>query len=368
MMKFDQIIVVKETHENERRVALTPQVVYRLVNKGYRILVEKDAGLKAGFTNDEYIDSGAKIFSTSNGFPPNSFIVRVLRPSKERELMENNSFSENTAMLGFLFPFVADNHIDTWRNLGITTFSFDLFKSISIYDSKNAQAAMSRIAGRLAYHDAIKHYTGSDPIKLTVMGAGAAGISAAMEARKYGISVQVFSRNEYHRTELEKAGIKFFVLPVADKQISFIQSFLTDQTIVITAARVSGKKAPLLMDEKSLSLLPSKSVVVDLAIGTGGNVTGSRYDQIVNALNGVSIINISGYPKMEPRPSSETYAQCVYSLLTEMMSSDGVVAFDNKLVQEIWVTHQKQRHDELYNQFNENNEEDDCQPKLRCRM
>lgn len=365
MMRFDQIIVVNETRENEGRVALTPHIVAQLVNKGYRILVERDAGLKAGFTNDEYINSGAKIFLlTSMGFPSNSFIVRVLRPSKEREQMENKLFHENTAMLGFLFPFVTDDHIATWQNSGITTLSFDLLKSISIDDPKNAQAAMSRIAGRLAYYDALKHYNGENPIRLTVMGAGAAGISAAMEALKNNVPVQVFSRNEIHKAELEKAGAKYFVLPESDKQISFIQSYLGNQPIVITAARIPGKKAPLLLDAKSLSLLPPKSVVVDLAISNGGNVVGSKHDQIVKVEGDVSIINISGYPKTEPRSSSMVYAQCVYSLLTEIMSPDGKVSFDNKLVQEIWVTHQKKRHELLYNNF----DEDHHQIKTRCRL
>lgn len=364
MMQFDQIIVVKETHANEGRVALTPKVVSQLVKSGYRILVEKDAGLNAGFSNDEYSNAGAKIFSlTSIGFPSKSFIVRVLRPSKERELQENKLFHENTAMLGFLFPFVADDHITTWKNLGLTTLSFDLFKSLSINDSKNAQAAMSRIAGRLSYYDALKQYQGNKPIRLTVLGAGAAGISAAMEAVNHNIPVQIFSRNEVHRQQLEKAGVKYFVLPESDKQISFIQTHLLNQTIVIAAARIPGEKAPLLIDAKSLNLLPPKSIVVDLAISTGGNVAGSQYDQVVNVANDVSIINISGYPKKEPRASSETYAQCVHSLLTEIMSPDGKVSFANKLVQEIWVTHQYLRHESLYTKF-----EGENRLKLRCKI
>lgn len=110
-------------------IALTPQFVAQLVDKGYRVLIETDAGLNAGFTNNKYINSGAELFSlTSSGFPANTFIVRVLRPSKERELMENKLFHENTAMLGFLFPFVADTHIAAWQELGLTTLSFDLFQ------------------------------------------------------------------------------------------------------------------------------------------------------------------------------------------------------------------------------------------------
>lgn len=354
MMHFQQVLVVKETRENEGRVALTPRAVAVLARQGYRVLIEADAGMNAGFTNTQYVDAGAEIFALkSSGFPPNTFIVRVLRPSKERELMENTLFHKNTGMLGFLFPFVADNHIALWQERGLTTLSFDLFKTISIHDSKNAQAAMSRIAGRLAFHDALKHYQGNKPTRLTVIGAGAAGISAALEALKYDVPVQLFGRKESQRTELEAAGITYYLLPETENQLNFIKPYLAEETLVITAARTPGKKAPLLINEESLRLLPPNAVVVDLAISNGGNVTGSQYDQVICLENGVLLINVSGYPKAEPKASSEVYAQCVVSLLTEMMSPEGDISFENELVQELWVTHEGQRHDSLYDEFDE---------------
>lgn len=366
MMRFNQILVVKETSQDEKRVALTPLAVNTLINKGYRVLVETDAGIKAGFTNDEYKKVGAEIFLlTSAGFPSETFIVRVLRPSKERELIENKFFNANTGMLGFLFPFVADDHIATWKSLGLTTLSFDLFKSLSINDPMNAQAAMSRIAGRLAYRHAIKVYQGNNPVKVSVIGAGAAGMSVAMEAIKNKVPVQMFGRKEERRVELEKMGIKYLVLPEADMQISFIQSHLVEETIIITAAREPGKKAPLLVDEKSLSLLPAKSVVVDLAISNGGNVAGSKHDQEITVANDVYLINISGYPKTEPKASSEIYAECVVNFLTAIMSQSGEVSFENKLIQEIWVTHQMRRHESLYDEFEGHEKHNTC---LRAKL
>ena len=366
MMRFKQILVVKETRQDEKRVALTPQAVAVLVSKGYRVLVEINAGIDAGFTNDEYKNAGAKIFLlTLSGFPPDTFIVRVLRPSNESELIENKLFNVNTAMLGFLFPFVADDHITTWQALGLTTLSFDLFKSLSIDDSKNAQAAMSRIAGRLAYYHAIKVYQGENPVRVSVIGTGAAGMSAAMEAIKNKVQVQLFGRKEERRVELEKMGIKYLVLPEVEKQISFIQSHLSEEAIIITAAREPGKKAPLLIDEKTLSLLPQKSVVVDLAISNGGNVAGSKHDQVIALANDILLINISGYPKTEAKVSSEIYADCVVNLLTAIMSKRGEVSFENKLIREIWVTHQKQRHESLYNEFEGHEKHNSC---LRAKL
>lgn len=272
-MYFKQILVVKETRENEKRVALTPNVVTQLAQKGYNILVEEDAGINAGFTNEDYAQAGAKLFILSDtGFPANTFIVRVLRPSKEREIREKSLYQAETAMLGFLFPFVADNHISSWQSLNLTTLSFDLFKSLSIHDSKNAQAAMSRIAGRLALHDALKHRGEEKSRKLTILGAGASGLSAAFEGLKCGMEVHLFARKETLRSELETAGADYYVLPeTIVEQRQFIRPYLTTSDIVITAARTPGKKAPLLIDEEDLKHLPPKAVVVDLAISNGGN-------------------------------------------------------------------------------------------------
>jgi H+-translocating NAD(P) transhydrogenase subunit alpha len=166
-MMIKQILVVKETREGESRVALTPETISSLSSRQYRLLVETNAGLKAGFTDSDYIKAGADIFVLSTEeFPPDTLILRVKRPDKAREDLENKCFQENTFMMGFLDPFDADNHVLSWQNSGITTFSVDLFKSLPITDPKNMQAAMSRIAGRLAFQDGLKYYKGEKPVKL----------------------------------------------------------------------------------------------------------------------------------------------------------------------------------------------------------
>lgn len=150
------------------------------------------------------------------------------------------------------------------------------------------------------------------------------------------------------------SGITYHVLPSAeDEQVNFIKPHLREATIMITAARTPGKKAPLLLDEDSLRFLPHDSVVVDLAASNGGNVAGTMCEQTITAERGIFIRSVSGYPKAEPRTSSEAYAQCVFSLLTEIMSPKGDIIFENELVQEIWVTHKGQRHDSLYEKFDE---------------
>jgi NAD/NADP transhydrogenase alpha subunit len=269
---------------------------------------------------------------------------------KAQALEENQRFHENTAMLGFLFPFMDLPHITVWQQLGLTTLSFDLFESLSIDDPKNAQAAMSRIAGRLSFCDALKHYQGDKPIFVSIIGTGAVGMSAAFEAKQQGFPVQVFGRSERHHAVLSEMGIAYHILP-SENPIEFIQTHLKESTIIITSARTAGKKAPLLLNETSLQLLPSKAVVVDLAVSNGGNVVGSQHDCIKTMNNGVLVINVSGYPKAEPQTSSEAYAQCIVSVLTEILSPQGDMFFEHPVVQEMWVTHDRQRRESLYENF-----------------
>ncbi|OJW47795.1 MAG: hypothetical protein BGO67_09110 [Alphaproteobacteria bacterium 41-28] len=350
-MNIKQILVLKETREGEFRVALTPETIPLLSSRQYRLLVESGAGVNAGFTDSDYIKAGAEIFSpTPAGFPPDTLIVRVKRADKAREHLENKLFQENTSMMGFLSPFEADDHVALWQASGITTFSVDLFKSLSIDDPKNMQSAMSRIAGRLAFQDARNRYKGEDPVKLTVLGTGPAAFSAAYEARKYDVPVQVFGRQERYRADLESAGIIYYILPASQNQAGFIRSYLGEQTIVIAAARTPQKKAPLLINEDSLTILPKGSVVVDLAISQGGNVVGSRRDQVI-ITNGVSIVNDSGYPKAEPKEASEAYANCLVNLLKEVLSPVGEVFLDHELLRECWVTHEGKRNSSLFEGF-----------------
>ena len=282
-------------------------------------MVESQAGAMAGFKDEEYVQAGARIFSLEkDGLPARSIILRVKRPIKARELLENKLMSADMVMIGFLDPFDVEheNHIRTWQALGITTVSLELLH-LSANDPKNAQAAMSRFAGRLALEDALKRYSGMLPRKVSIFGTGPAGLGAAYYAKGLSLSVQLFGRQERYREAIEKAGIAYLLLPEAG-QSTFIRSHLHDQTIILTAVRSIGNKSPLLIDATVLSAVPDNAIIADLATGEGGNVIGSKEDEIVKVERGISIVNISGYPKTEPHAASEAFAECMLNLILEI--------------------------------------------------
>ncbi len=341
-MKVKQLLVVKETREGESRVALTPETITLLAPRSYRILVESGAGLLAGFTDADYIKMGAEIFSPSlDGFPRDTLILRVKLPSKTREQFEKRLFQENTCMLGFLDPLDpvhANDRINTWQAFGITTFSVDLFKSLSINDPKNFQAAMSRIAGILAFQDGLQRYQGPNPPKLTLIGTGPASYNAALEAKKIGMPVQVFGRKEQYREMFESSGVVYRLIPKDVHQVEFIRQYLQEETIIIAAARTPGIRSSMLIDEKSLCVLPNGAVIIDLTVNEGGSVAHAKSDQAV-IFKGISIVHVSGYPKAKPHEASQAYARCLVHLLQEVLFPEGELILDHNLLQECWVTH-----------------------------
>ena len=144
------------------------------------------------------------------------------------------------------------------------------------------------------------------------MGQEPLELARLKEAKKHKVPVQLLGRKESLRSELETEKIAYQVMPHSINEVAFIRPYLAQATLIITAARAPGKKAPLLMDEKSLKCLPGKAVIVDLAASNGGDVSGTRSEHTVTVANNVLIRNVSGYPKLEPANSSEIYAQCVY--------------------------------------------------------
>lgn len=325
VMKIKHIFIMKETREGEGRVALTPTAVASLVAKNYEVCVETYAGMLAGFSDEAYIKTGARIFELGKEkFPPCSLILRVKRPIKAREQLENKLFSKDTIMIGFLDPFDVDyeNHIENWQALGIIPISLELL-NLPANDPKNAQAAMSRFAGRLALQDALQRYNEILPKKVTIFGTGPAGLGAAFYARDLQLPVQLFGRQERYRKMVENAGIIYYVLPKGNPN-TFIHAHLAEQTIVIAAARSIGQKSPLLIDDEALLTLPENAIVVDLSAGEGGCVLGSKEDQVVTVHHNISIVNVSGYPKSEPQAASKAYSACILNLLNELIRKDEI--------------------------------------------
>ncbi len=311
---MNTILLVKESRAGECRVALVPCDAQRLIEEGYAILVESDAGLAAGYPNELYQQIGAKIVDLDDQclasyislFSQVDMIVRVKRADRIREQLEAQAMKAGTLMIGALDPFeVNSTHIDEYHAAGILAYSIDQAR-LPVHDPMNVLAAMSRFAGQLALQDACAKHS-QQINKVVIIGLGVVGQSALEEALHLKLPVWAVVSTETQANSLKKLGVNICKI---DRSLTLIMQqkainqLIMEADIVIASARRAGQRAPLLIPKSSLDVMKSHAVVVDMAISEGGNVEGSRHDETVETANNVLITNVSGYPKSIPHETS----------------------------------------------------------------
>ena len=327
------IFLLKESRNNEKRVALIPSDVAKLINLGVIVYVEDSAGVWAGYSNADYISVGARIRhinydqidSYRQALSDIDIIVRVKRPDRAREKIENSVIKPHTKMIGLLDILERDSeHISEYQQAKIEYYSFDqfIFPDNTPMDSLKE---MSRIAGRLALQHAIETFKKPVIQEVSIIGSGEAGSAASQECIKRNIPHTVITSDVSKSQFLSSQGIHNVViertLPLKMRQDNIYQA-IKNADIVITAASTAWVVAPILIPEVTLLKVKSGTVIVDLAVSDGGNVFGSRHDATVTLLNNVKIINVSGYPKELPVESSQSWSVASYYFLHLLLTSE----------------------------------------------
>jgi NAD/NADP transhydrogenase alpha subunit len=313
-----KILITKETRANETRVGLIPTDVTHLVQSGHKVFIENHAGLRAGFSNQQYEHAGAVVMKLETTtvsdyarlFNDINLIVRVKRPSPDRERIEFKSIQPGTIMIGALDPLERNSiHVQAYRQARIIPYSIDQLNT-GPSDPLNILASMSKIAGRLALADAMGKFK-SLPKKLVIIGYGVAGAAALQEGLRTRIHeiVVVTSRES---VAVMPTGARAVVLEhgtALSAQQNVIRNSVLNADIVIACARKPNQPAPLLLPSATLEAMRPGSVVVDMALSEGGNVAGSEHDQTRMLGNGVLVTNVSGYPKAEPHEASRLWSR-----------------------------------------------------------
>lgn len=326
-----KIFLLKESRNNEKRVALIPSDVAQLINLGVMVYVEDSAGVWAGYSNADYLLAGARIRqinydqidSYRQAFSDIDIIVRVKRPDRAREKIENRVIKPHTKMVGLLDILERDSeHISEYQQAKIEYYSLDqfIFPANTPMDSLKE---MSRIAGKLALKHAIETFNA--PVRhVSIIGNGEAGTATSQECMKRNIPHTVITSNLSKSKLLSLQGINNVViernLPLKLRQDKVYQA-IKDADIVITAASTAWAAAPILIPELTLLKLKSGTVIVDLAVSDGSNVFGSKHDETVTLANNVKIINVSGYPKELPVESSQAWSIASYYFLHLLLTS-----------------------------------------------
>jgi NAD(P) transhydrogenase subunit alpha len=347
------IAVLNETGAGEARVALMPESVQKLVALKASVAIESGAGLGAARTDDNYSSAGARVVADRNTLLADAdLLVVVNRPSSE----DFNRLKKGAVVLGFLRPLDEPAQLVPALENGLTTFSMELVPRITRAQAMDALSSMATVAG---YKAAL---LGADriprmfpllmtaagtvpPARVLVLGAGVAGLQAIATARRLGAVVQAYDVRAAAGEQVRSLGAKFlevdlggiqtedkggYAVELSDEALKRGRDLIAEQAktadVIITTAQVPGKRAPVLMDEAAVDGMKRGSVVIDLAGSTGGNVTVSKPDEIVER-NGVTIMAPTNLPATVPVHASQLYSRNVTAFLN-LLIRDGELNLD----------------------------------------
>lgn len=332
------VAVPKETAEGERRVALVPESVSRLIKTGYEVLVGAGAGEGAFYPDDSYKSAGAEIVEDVKSlFGRADVILKVQPPSSE----EIDLMKESSIVIGFMSPYSNLELVARMRDKGITSFSLELVPRITRAQSMDALSSQSTVTGykaALMAADKIGRFlpmltTAAGtirPAKVLVLGAGVAGLQAIATAHRLGALVEAYDVRQAAKEQVESVGGRFLMLDVdaeaeggyarelteeeKQREKEMLEKHITEADIIITTAIVPGQPAPRLITADMVRKMKEGSVIVDLAAETGGNCELTEEGKEVEE-GGVKILGPSNVPSMLPVHASEMYSKNLYNLL-----------------------------------------------------
>lgn len=362
------IAALKEAAD-EHRVSLVPSVVKRLVKQGCQVLVEKDAGAAANFADQQYVDAGAKVLDRQQAIDQANLVTVVNRPDDETVA----KLKSGQALLGLLSLSVDHDVAKQLANRQVTTLSFELLpRTVSRAQSMDALSSQSSVAGYKAALVAADHFMRyfpmmitaagtAKPAKVLVLGTGVAGLQAIGTAKRLGAIVSGYDVRPASRGEVESLGAKFLTSSVSaagkggyarqltkeeqQKQQDELAGFIADSDIVITTARVPGKKPPMLVTEKSVQAAKPGSIFIDIAASElGGNVAGSKPGAVVETDNGAEIVGADNLPSELATSASEMYSKNVQAVIKALLDKEGNIAIDTNddVMSELVATYQGQ--------------------------
>ena len=349
---------IKEKNQNERRVSMTPASAIQIIKLGHECYIEEDAGLAAGFSNQDYIDAGVKVINNAKNMCREvDILVKVQPPTAD----EVSLLQKDKTLISFFYPGQSDTLLNSINAKGSNVLAMDMVPRISRAQKMDALSSMANIAGYRAVIEASNNYgrffTGQvtaagkiPPAKILIIGAGVAGLAAIGAATSLGAQVYAFDVRPEVAEQIESMGAEFVFLDFdetqtdgsesggyaapsspefREKQLEKFTQLAPNIDIVITTALIPGREAPKLWLENMVLEMRTGSVVIDLAAERGGNCELTVPDQKILSENGVTIIGYTDFPSRMAAQSSELYSTNIRHMISDLTpKKDGVINHD----------------------------------------
>ncbi len=346
----------------EPLVPIIPPLVQKLMKDGFEINIEKGAGELSYYTDTQFKEVGANILDRKEALLNSEILLAVSGILPEDIEMAK----KNAVLIGNFNSRQEDERIKALRESHLQVFSLDLLPRSTLAQSMDVQSSLNSLAGYKAVIMAAENFPGYFPMmttaagtvppaKVLILGAGVAGLQAIATARRLGASVEAFDVRKAVKEEVESLGAKFIeVEGAADDQaaggyaVEQSEDFLNRQKelihqkamrsdVIITTANIPGKKAPLLIEERTVRQMQAGSVIVDLASESGGNCAVSVNGEEIN-YNGVTVIGDSRLHITMPKKASRLYANNLYNFLKFLIKDiNQPISFEHEIIRNTYL-------------------------------
>ncbi|MEC7990074.1 MAG: Re/Si-specific NAD(P)(+) transhydrogenase subunit alpha [Pseudomonadota bacterium] len=339
--------VAKETWPGEVRTALVPANATKLIKSGFSIAMQSGAGAAAGFTDESYADAGVTIMNSRAEVMAAADIFLAVRKPDTDEVAQ---LKASAISVSFLDPYNEKALIEALAAKGVTSISMEMIPRSTRAQKMDALSSQANLAGYVTVVQAAFHSPKIMPMMMTpagtiaparvfVIGAGVAGLQAIATAKRLGARVEAFDTRPVVAEQVQSLGAKFVEIDLGEvgqteqgyaKELTPEQlelqregqkAVIAQSDVVITTAQLFGRAAPVIVGRDMVEAMKPGSVVVDMAVESGGNVEGSVMNEVVD-INGVKVVGQGNLPGEVARNASEMYSNNLLNLLQEFWDEE----------------------------------------------
>ena len=367
-----KLAVPKEIWPGEKRVAVTPDTVKKLIGLGFDVAIEAGAGINAAIPDDRFDDAGATIAKTMKTTVKDADVILKVRPPVvDGKTDELAAYKKGAAVIALLDPYDRKDLIEKMAAAGVSSFAMELMPRISRAQSMDVLSSQSNLAGYRAVLDAAHEFGRIYPMMMTaagtlpparivVVGAGVAGLQAIATAKRLGAVVSAFDVRPAVKEQVQSLGGTFieveddaadgetaggYAKEMSDeykaKQAAKLKEVLAKTDIVITTALIPGRPAPEIVTADMVAGMKPGSVIIDLAAERGGNVAGVKLGETVVTANGVKIIGPENITSSVATDATAMYAKNLLNFITLSVDKEkGTLAFnaEDQIIAETMLT------------------------------
>lgn len=365
-----QIGIPTETIAGESRVAATPETVKKLISAGHSVVIERGAGLKAAYIDSAYEQVGASI--KDDAYTGSQLVLKVRAPKGD----EIQKLGANTAVVAMFDPY-RNTELDQFAAQNVSAFALELLpRTLSRAQNMDVLSSQANLAGYKSVLLAAAEYQRMFPMLMTaagtvkparvvIMGVGVAGLQAIATAKRLGAVVEATDLRPTARDQVESLGGKWLDVPMSEEekqkaadaakngygwmpgeqyiqdQAAIVDKAVSNADIVITTALLPGRDAPRLIRASTVAKMKPGSVILDMAVESGGNVEGSVCGETVVTENGVKILGVPNIPATVSTEASALYARNVFNFVDTLFDADKnfTINQDDEIQKALLVAH-----------------------------